>query len=104
MKKFIFLSMFIFCCAACTTEQQKDIYDVPLTSIRCSDPFIYADSSDSTSKAVCSTVFLPIGIRSFPIYLEYLCFQPYYTWNIKVCQQLVKGIAFGGILPYNKER
>ena len=48
MKKSIFLSIFLLCCAACSTERQKETYDVPLSSIRCSDPFIYADSGDST--------------------------------------------------------
>lgn len=34
--------------AAYAMNKDADTYDVPITSIRCSDPYIFADSSDST--------------------------------------------------------
>lgn len=47
MNNRIILSILLFCSIACSQKQQE-VYSVPLTSIRCSDPFIYADSSDNT--------------------------------------------------------
>ena len=41
------MAYLLSCCNACGQERYRG-YNIPLTSIRCSDPFIYADSSDST--------------------------------------------------------
>lgn len=43
-----FLSFILISCSIACSQGQPEVYNVPLTSIRCSDPFIYADNSDST--------------------------------------------------------